>query len=53
MAYAYNGDKYGYMNKKGEIVINYQFDGVSDFVNNVAVVMLGKKYGLIDKRVSM
>jgi hypothetical protein len=46
---ASNGNKHGYMNKKGEVVINYQFDSASDFYNGTAVVKLGKKYGVIDK----
>jgi hypothetical protein len=45
--------KIGFMNKKGDLVIDFQFDRVRDFHQGVAPVALGKdsnkdKWGLID-----
>lgn len=47
------GSKWGFVNHKGEYVINPQFNGVSFFTDGVAVVSMGKygdeKLGLIDE----
>ncbi|AJA49357.1 hypothetical protein CPAST_c32910 [Clostridium pasteurianum DSM 525 = ATCC 6013] len=46
--------KFGYINEKGEVVINPQFGSVEAFHNDVAVVNSStdfeNKYGLIDKK---
>lgn len=42
--------KWGYMNKSGEIVIDYQFDNVGNFTEDgLAYVVTDEKYGFIDK----
>lgn len=48
-AVANNDGKWGYIDKTGKLIINYQFDSAWDFINNKAVVALGKKTGVIDK----
>ena len=46
-----NGDeKWGYKNKKGEIVINPQFDNTLYFVDGMSVISMGDKWGAIDKK---
>lgn len=45
---AING-KYGFINKKGEIVITPQFDQARSFSEGLAVVKIGNHYGFIDK----
>ena len=40
--------KHGYINRKGEIVIPCEYDWVSDFRNNKAIVLKSGKLGLID-----
>jgi len=42
--------KCGFINKKGEIVINPVYDQVSNFEGNYIVVKLGNKYGVIDTK---
>ena len=44
------GEKWGYINKKGTIVIPCQYDSVGDFYNGVAVVTKANKQGLINKK---
>ena len=41
--------KYGYIDKKGNIVINPQFDNAHYFRKGLAAVMIGDKWGFIDK----
>ena len=43
------GDKWGYINKKGEYVINPQFDMANAFSDGLAKVCINEKYGFIDK----
>jgi|GEM_PF-4352959 len=42
--------KYGYINKKGEYVINPQYDIATFFYDEYAVVMNNKKVGAIDQK---
>ena len=42
--------KWGYKNKKGDIIINEQFDAVSQFFDGMAVVVSGGKFGAINKK---
>ena len=48
LAVVSDGDKYGYINEKGEEVIKCQFDMAYDFDNKFAVVKIGNKYSIID-----
>lgn len=41
-------DKYGYVNKKGKIVITPKFDKAWQFQDGLALVQWGKKWGYID-----
>ena len=43
------GDKNGYINQEGEIVINPQFDYARDFSEGLACVKIGDKYGYINQ----
>jgi hypothetical protein len=49
LAPVYHRDKGGFMNKRGEVVIEPQFEGVGDFSEGLADVKLGGKWGYIDK----
>jgi hypothetical protein len=40
-------ERYGFINKKGELVINYQFESASNFSENLAIFSNGSKYGYI------
>jgi len=42
--------KQGYKNEKGETVINEQFDAAEVFIDGMAVVKSGSKYGAINKK---
>lgn len=42
------GDKYGYVNKDGDVVIPYQFDDAGRFHNGLAGVEVGGKNGFIN-----
>lgn len=42
--------KYGYVNKEGETIIDYQFDMADDFHEGLACVKMGNSYGFIDKK---
>jgi serine/threonine protein kinase len=44
------GDKYGYIDQTGRVVIQPQFDSADDFFEGMAVIRIGKKYGFIDKK---
>ncbi len=43
------GNKYGYNDKNGYLVIDYQFDEAYNFFDGRAKVRIGSKYGYIDK----
>lgn len=43
-------DKWGYVNTKNEVVIDFNFDGAAAFINGTAVVKVAEKYNLIDKK---
>lgn len=45
-----NGDRYGYVNKKGQYAINPQFDDARPFVGKIAAVCSAGKWGLINKK---
>ncbi|MBS3030609.1 MAG: WG repeat-containing protein [Dolichospermum sp. DET50] len=42
------GDKYGYIDQTGRVVIQPQFDSADDFSEGMAVIRIGKKYGYVD-----
>lgn len=44
------GEKWGYVNQKGEYIINPQFDAVTPFTNGRARVIVNDKYGYIDEK---
>jgi hypothetical protein len=48
-----NGNKYGYINRQGEIIIPFEYDYASDFYNGAATVTIAKNgialHSLIDK----
>ena len=41
--------KWGYINRKGELAMNAEFDFVGDFSEGLAQVHLNNKWGMIDK----
>lgn len=41
--------KYGYVDRKGNLCISFQFDDAEPFSNGLAVIAVGGKYGYIDK----
>ncbi len=41
--------KYGFINKKGEMIITPQFDKAKSFSEGLALVKIGRYYGFIDK----
>jgi hypothetical protein len=43
-----NDDKWGYLNFKGEKVVNNKYESVSEFKNGTAKVKINKLYGIID-----
>ena len=44
------GDKYGYIDQTGRVVIQPQFDSARDFSEGMALIQMSKKYGFIDKK---
>lgn len=42
------GGKYGYIDAKGTVAINPQFDEATDFADGLAAVRLGAKWGFVD-----
>ena len=40
--------KRGYINKKGDVAIPFQYDTASSFRNNIAVVQQGSNFSAID-----
>ncbi|MEI3649069.1 MAG: WG repeat-containing protein [Dolichospermum lemmermannii FEM_B0920] len=44
------GDKYGYIDQTGRVVIQPQFDNAGDFSEGMAVIQMGKKYGFFDRK---
>ena len=40
--------KWGYVDENGHIVVDYKFNGASEFNDGLAHVLSGKKYGVID-----
>ena len=47
---ASNNDKYGFIDKTGEVVINPRFDQAGPFYDGLARVSINNKYGYINKR---
>ena len=43
------GTQWGFINKKGQYVINPQFDYAGEFLEGLAMVEIGKKRGVINK----
>jgi WG containing repeat len=41
--------KYGFINKKNEIVIPFQYDGADNFYDSIAIIKQVDKYGAIDR----
>jgi len=46
---AIQGDKYCYINNKGEVIIPPSFDEAGDFYSDRAIVKIGEKYGVINQ----
>lgn len=42
--------KWGFVDRTGKIVVDYQFDTVAYFIEDLALVKLNDKYGFIDKK---
>lgn len=42
--------KWGFMNTSGDVIIDCQYDNVTSFVNNQAIVQKDNKKGIIDKQ---
>ena len=47
-ALAKKNGKYGYINEKGEVVIDFIFEDANGFKYNLAAVKLNDKWGFID-----
>ena len=43
-------EKWGYINKKGKVVIQFKYDEVYNFFEGLAIVKIKNKYGIIDKK---
>ena len=43
-------DKYGFIDRSGEIVVPCKYDHVQDFREDIAIVQKGDKYGCINKK---
>jgi len=50
LAYAKMGEKVGFINDKGDWVIDPKFDKVRDFYAGFAAVRVGEKWGVINKK---
>ncbi len=44
-----DGDKYGYINKDGKIIIKPQFEEAKDFKDDFAIIKISGKYGFINQ----
>lgn len=44
-----DGEQWGYVNAKDEVVIDFEFDGASAFINGSAIVKVDTLYNLINK----
>jgi serine/threonine protein kinase len=44
------GDKYGYIDQTGRVVIQPQFDNAWNFSEGMALIQMSKKYGFFDKK---
>ena len=42
-------EKWGFVDKTGKVVIPFKYDGVTDFSEGLAAVMIGNKCGFIDR----
>ncbi|MBL0287905.1 MAG: WG repeat-containing protein [Bacteroidetes bacterium] len=49
-AVANENGKYGFIDRSGKIIIDYQFDFIKPFNNNKSIVEFGEKYGIIDSK---
>lgn len=49
LVYAKKNDKYGFLNSSNEIIIQFNYDEVSDFSEGFAVVQRYGKYGYVDR----
>lgn len=47
---ALSGERWGYIDLKGEYVINPQFDFALPFIDGMALVMKGDKYGYVNEK---
>lgn len=43
-----NNKLWGYINKQGKIIVEYKYDEVTPFYNNIAIIRAKGKYGIID-----
>ena len=44
-----NNDKYGIINSKGEILIDFVYDNIVSYKNGLFIAKMNDKYGIIDK----
>jgi len=43
-------DKWGFINKKGKVIINFQYEEVNIFVKGLAAIKLNDKWGFINEK---